>query len=65
MTFLAVNVVLIVVVNRVDFINGRRVKITDPIDVGGDLTLQLVGNPAPIRYQVRKVPRITGRGYSL
>ena len=52
-TFLDVGDVLILAVNRRPIVRGRPQKINDPLEVGGDLTIQLIGQQLAVTFRVR------------
>ena len=54
LTFLNVNDVLILVVNRRHIVRGRQIKINDPAQAGGDLTFQVNGQQDAVTFRVRQ-----------
>ena len=52
-TFLDVGDVLILAVNRRPIVRGRPQKINDPLEVGGDLTIQLIAQQLAVTFRVR------------
>ena len=55
LTFLDVGDVLILAVNRCPIFRGRPQKINEPLQVGGDLTIQLIGQKLAVTFRVRNM----------